>query len=89
MAKRPKTGGRTAGVPNKTTATMKAAIEQAFDHLESKGEGFNAWALKNETIFYTQLMPKLIPVQHTGDAENPIAFQEIGRRIIDPRDTDR
>lgn len=59
----PKSGGRQKGTPNKSTAQLKAAIEGAFAYCEEHGEGFNVWALKNETIFYTQIAPKLLPVQ--------------------------
>ena len=34
----------------------------AFDHLGGQ-RNFNAWAEKNQDVFYTQLLPKLIPVQ--------------------------
>ena len=59
----PKSGGRKKGTPNKSTAQIKAAIEGAFTYLEQHGDGFNAWALKNEDTFYTQIAPKLLPVQ--------------------------
>jgi hypothetical protein len=70
---RVKTGGRKAGTPNKATAEAKAAIEDAFEHLEKQpSKGLKAWALANETLFYTQLFPKLLPLQvnhanHEGD----------------------
>lgn len=63
MAKGKKTGGRTKGVPNKTTAQIKAAIEGAFTYLEEHGDGFNKWALANQDTFYTVIAPKLLPVQ--------------------------
>lgn len=63
MAKGRKTGGRQKGTPNKSTAQIKAAIEGAFSYLEEHGDGFNAWALNNQDTFYTQIAPKLLPVQ--------------------------
>ena len=60
--------GRPKGVPNKTTTEVKAAIEDAFKYLETHSDGFNAWSRANQTIFYTQLLPKLLPLQlnHAG-----------------------
>lgn len=56
--------GRPKGVPNKATAEAKAAIEEAFAHLERKPDkGLKKWAEANETLFYTQLFPKLLPLQ--------------------------
>lgn len=63
MAKGKKTGGRQKGTPNKNTAKVKEAIEAAFEHLEQSTEGFNAWAAQNQTVFYTQLLPKVLPLQ--------------------------
>lgn len=54
--------GRPKGTPNKTTAAVKAAFEAAFDHLGGQ-KNFNTWAKQNQDVFYTQLLPKLIPVQ--------------------------
>lgn len=69
-------GGRVKGTPNKATATAKAAIEAAFRHLEQDGDDFKDWALKNRTIFYTQLLPKIIPLQlnHGGQDDNPVGI---------------
>lgn len=66
-----KVGGRQKGTPNKTTAEAKSAIEEAFEYLERQPEmGLKRWALKNETLFYTQLFPKLLPLQvNHGDNE--------------------
>ncbi len=70
MARGKKTGGRKAGTPNKTTAQIKSAIEGAFSYLEEHGDGFNKWALANQDTFYTQIAPKLLPVQlNHGDNE--------------------
>ena len=67
-------GGRAKGTPNKITADMRAAIEGAFTHLEESTDGFAAWAEANQTIFYTQLMPKVIPLQvnHAGNEGGPL-----------------
>lgn len=80
MAKGIKTGGRKKGTPNKSTAQIKAAIEGAFSYLEEHGDGFNQWALNNQDTFYTQIAPKLLPVQlnHAGsDGEKLDGFKVI------------
>ena len=70
MALGMKTGGRVAGTPNKTTATMKAAIESVYQALQEKSGKphghFLEWAEDNETEFY-KLASKLIPLQLAGD----------------------
>lgn len=66
MAKGKKTGGRQAGTPNKATAEAKAAIEAAFEHLQTKAhdrKDFKSWAEDNTDDFYKLLFPKLLPVQ--------------------------
>lgn len=69
MAKGKKTGGRTKGTPNKTTATVKEAIEFAAAGLGG-GERLMAWAREdaaNERIFWGQIYTKLLPMQVTGE----------------------
>ena len=59
------TGGSRKGVPNKTTRLAKDAIAEAFDRLGG-ADRLVAWAQEdpdNEKVFFTQLLPKLIPVQ--------------------------
>lgn len=59
--------GRKKGVPNKATASIKAAFLEAF---EKKGgtTALVAWARENETEFY-KLAARLIPteVSHSGN----------------------
>ncbi|WP_198352359.1 hypothetical protein [Sphingomonas sp. MA1305] len=75
MARGKKTGGRVAGTPNKTTASMKAAIQSVYDKLQEASGGdhghFLAWAQGEPTEFY-KLASKLLPIQVAGDEENPI-----------------
>jgi hypothetical protein len=64
-----KTGGRTKGTPNKTTATVKEAIEFAASGLGG-GQRLMAWAQEdpaNERIFWGQIYTKLLPLQVTGE----------------------
>lgn len=57
----PKTGGRKAGTPNKVTASVRQAFEDAFNLLQSDDQAnLLAWAKNNQTEFY-KLASKLIP----------------------------
>lgn len=62
MAKGRKTGGRTAGTPNKTSAEAKEAIAQAFVGIGGQ-KAFEAWAKSNPDVYYASVFPKLLPVQ--------------------------
>lgn len=61
------TGGSRKGIPNKSTAAMKDAIQSVYNKLQDKAGGDHAhfldWAERNETEFY-KLASKLIPVQN-------------------------
>lgn len=74
-------GGRRAGTPNKTTASVKAALVAAFDDLGGV-ESLVSWGRRNRTEFY-KLWAKLLPaeVQLSGQDGEPIqiAFIEINR----------
>lgn len=57
-----KTGGRTAGTPNKITRTVRESFERAFELLQSDDKAkLETWAKANQTEFY-KLAAKLIPV---------------------------
>ena len=63
-----KTGGRSKGTPNKTTAVAKDAIEFAALGLGG-GDRLMAWAQSdplNERVFWSQIYTKLLPLQVTG-----------------------
>lgn len=75
MAAGHKTGGRKAGTPNKLTTTAKETIAQCASLLEANGKTLYRWVDKddtNERIFWSQIYPKLLPLQISGDEENPL-----------------
>ncbi len=68
MATGKKTGGRTAGTPNKTTVAVKAALEEAFDRLGGV-DSLVTWAQSEPTEFYklyAKLLPAELNVKHSG-----------------------
>jgi hypothetical protein len=72
MAKGRKTGGRSAGTPNKMTAAAKAMIEEVAAGLGG-AERMLQWAQEapeNERAFWVQVYPKLLPLQVNGPGEN-------------------
>ena len=48
--------GRPKGTPNKTTAELRDALIAPFDP-----ERFAKWAKKREDLYFTQILPKLLP----------------------------
>lgn len=57
-------GGRKKGTPNKLTATVKTAMQQAFLGIGGVAS-FTAWARENQTEFY-KLYAKLLPHEVSG-----------------------
>jgi len=82
-----KGAGRPKGSPNKTTAAAKDAIAQAAEQLGGANR-LVEWAKEdplNERAFWTTVYPKLLPVQVSGDSENPLSVvHTIERRIVRP-----
>lgn len=79
-----KSGGRPKGSVNKLTATAKDTIAQCAAMLEANGKTLYRWVDKdeaNERIFWAQIYPKLLPLQISGDKENPL-------RIVTIKDDD-
>jgi hypothetical protein len=75
--------GRPKGSPNKTTKIAKEAIAYAAEGLGG-ADRLVAWAkedAKNEAAFWTQIYPKLLPLQVNADVNATIS--EIRHRIID------
>jgi hypothetical protein len=78
--------GRPKGALNKTTVSAKEAIALAAEKLGG-ADRLVVWAKEdpaNERAFWASIYPKLLPVQVSGDAENPIAIQVIKRVVIKP-----
>ncbi|QPQ55585.1 hypothetical protein IC614_03000 [Allosphingosinicella flava] len=72
--------GRKKGSINKTTKLAKEAIAEAFERLGG-ADRLVEWAQEdpdNEKVFYTALLPKLIPVQTelTGKDGGAIEFEQ-------------
>lgn len=80
MAKGQKTGGRQKGTPNKTTASVKAALMAVYDK-RGGDKALLAWANANETEFY-KLWGRMLPQEVSGPEGGPIEFTGIVRRIV-------
>jgi hypothetical protein len=85
---RPKTGGRTKGTPNKTTALLKDAILQAAEAAGDK-EGMLGY-LTNQAranpVAFLSLLGKVLPMQVAGDPENPLEIiARIERVVVRPK----
>lgn len=67
--------GRPKGSVDPKTRLAKEAIEQVFASLQEDSDtSLETWARNNIDTFYTQLFPKLLPVQmqHSGEAGGPL-----------------
>jgi hypothetical protein len=65
---RPKGAGRKKGTPNKTTATVKAALTEAFDELGGV-PALVKWGRANESLFYplwVRIAPHELDVTSNG-----------------------
>lgn len=82
--KPPRAGmGRKKGVPNKITANIKAAIIEAFD--KAGGAEYLLQIAKTDPRTFCALVGKVIPLQVSGDPDNPISLKgRIEIAIIDP-----
>ena len=58
----PKTGGRKPGVTNKVTASVKAAMTEAFEGLGGT-PSLIAWGQENKNLFYP-LWVRIAPQEH-------------------------
>jgi hypothetical protein len=67
-------GGSRKGIPNKTTVAAKDAIAAAALALGG-ADRLVKWAKEhpaNERIFWGTIYPKLLPLQLSGDAAEPL-----------------
>jgi len=73
MAYGHKTGGRQKGTPNKTTASVKSALEEAFDQLGGV-DSLVAWGRESPGDFFklwVRILPRDISV------ENRLSLEEL------------
>jgi hypothetical protein len=90
MATGKKTGGRQKGTPNKTTGALKDAILLAAEQIgeDAKGKdgltGYLRMIAKSDVKAYAGLLGRVLPLQLTGDPENPVIVREVVRKIVDP-----
>jgi hypothetical protein len=75
--------GRPKGSPNKVSKAAKDAIAEAAEKLGGVNR-LVAWAkedTKNESMFWTTIYPKLIPIQLAGDADAPLVTEIVIRGV--------
>jgi hypothetical protein len=76
--KRPKTGGRQKGTPNKTTATLKDAILLAAGDVGEDGKGrdglrgYLRGLAATEPKAFSSLLGRVVPMQVVGDGDGPL-----------------
>jgi hypothetical protein len=79
--------GRKKGSPNKITTSLKEAILEAAQ--KAGGEGGTVEYLRMQAVAnpgpFLSLLGKVLPMQVTGDAENPVGvvFQTVYERTND------
>jgi hypothetical protein len=77
-------GGRKKGTPNRTSASVKAALLLAYDAIGGDAE-FAAWAKANRTEFY-RLYAKLLPTEIKNADGEPFELR-ITRVVVDRADS--
>ena len=78
-------GGRERGVPNKLTATVKAAIIEAFG--KAGGVEYLLGLATSDPRTFCSLLGKTVPTTVSGDEDSPILTHSIIEyRIVRPRD---
>lgn len=70
MANKVKTGGRKAGTPNKLGAELKDMILTALD--DSGGAEYLQSVAISHPAAFLSLVGKVLPLQVSGDPENPL-----------------
>lgn len=67
MAKKPKTGGRKKGTPNKITALLRDEILQAAEEAHPEGRmGYLRQQAQDNPTAYLTLLGKVLPMQVEG-----------------------
>jgi hypothetical protein len=88
LAKKPKTGGRKKGTPNKTTAALKDAILTAAEEVNPGGKvAYLKWLAKNNSGAFASLLGKVLPTTLAGDPDNPVnlSINRIERVVVDTK----
>ena len=86
LAKR-RGAGRPKGSKNKTTATAKSIIEEAAQGLGGATR-LLAWAKEapeNERAFWTNIFPKLMPLQVNGPGDEGEHIHKIVTEVVYPK----
>lgn len=81
--KRPKTGGRAKGTPNKLTGDLKAMILGALD--EAGGQAYLLSQAHENPKAFLSLLARVLPMQVQGDKDNPLYIAKIERVVVDPK----
>jgi len=80
---KPPGSGRKKGTPNKLNASVKAAIEEAFHR--AGGVEYLVKLAKEDKRTFAMLLGKVIPMQLSGDPDNPVFPPKIEIVIVDPK----
>lgn len=75
MAKGFKTGGRTRGTPNKTTAALKDAILAALAQVG--GQSYLERVAEEDPKTFCALLGRVLPMTLSGDATNPLVIKVV------------
>jgi hypothetical protein len=73
-SRRPKTGGRKKGTPNKTTAAVKEAILHAFD--EVGGASYLASIARDDPRTFCTLLGRILPSETGATVNSTITIEE-------------
>ena len=76
-------GGRKKGVPNKFTADVRAAIEQAFNR--AGGVDYLVQVAKDDPRVFCTLLAKVLPTQITGADDKDLIPKKIELIIVDAK----
>ena len=80
-------GGSRAGIPNKTTAEVKQALEYAFEKIGGQ-QKLAEWAQSKPELFYplwSKLLPKDVKVEHSGQVDIMLkTAKELEERLRGP-----